>query len=218
MTETCRYRRLAFIVGMLMLMTLVLAGCSVLPEREIQQVYTLPHTHIDAQDTSVSTQRPWSLRVQTPYSNRMINSTRIVVRPDNSEVSVYKGARWSDTAPVMLRNRLVDAFRTQPSITALSGDSPQLVSALEFGGDLNRFQVEYQNGAPVVHIQLDAFLMDPSDSRIVASRRFSVEQPVNGKEVPEVVVAFGEAADRLAVDVVAWVLQRSPNGSEGRKK
>ena len=142
----------------------------------------------------------------------MINSSRIVVRPDNSEVSVYKGVRWSDTAPVMLRNRLVDAFRTQSNIRAVSTDSAQLAAKLEFGGDLNRFQVEYQNGQPVVHIQLDAFLVDPMDSRIVASQRFSVEQPVDGEQVPEVVLAFGEAADRLAFDIVAWVLEHSPNG------
>lgn len=199
------------------LLAALLTGCTVLPEREIQQVYTLPQTELNVRDASPSSVKPWSLRVQTPYSSRMLNSSRIVVRPDDSEVSVYKGVRWSDTAPVMLRNRLVDAFRTQSSITAVSSDNASLSSALEFGSDLNRFQVEYQNGQPTVHIQLDAFLVDPSDAHIVASRRFSVEQPVNGKEVPEVVLAFGEAADRLAVDVVAWVLKHSPNGSEGHK-
>lgn len=195
----------------------LLAGCSVLPQREIQQVYTLPQTELHVPDASPSSVRPWALRLQTPYSSRMLNSSRIVVRPDNSEVSVYKGVRWSDTAPVMLRNRLVDAFRAQSGITAVSSDSAHLATALEFGSDLNRFQVEYRNGEPTVHIQLDAFLVDPSDAHIVASRRFSVEQPVSGKEVPEVVLAFGEAADRLAVDVVAWVLKHSPNGSEGHK-
>lgn len=214
MIKPCRFSPPAFLVGIVM--ALLLAGCSVLPEREIQQIYTLPQTQRAAPVMPATSTQPWSLRIQTPYSNRMLNSNRIVVRPDNSEISVYKGVRWSDTAPVMLRNRLVDAFRTQSNIAAISNDSAHLASTLEFGGDLNRFQVEYQNGVPTVHIQLDAFLLDSSDGHIVASRRFSVEQPVNGTQVPEVVPAFGEAADRLAADVVAWVLKHSPNGSEGR--
>lgn len=215
MSKTNRFRSTAFIAAALT--ALLLAGCSILPEPEVQQVYTLPQSAAETPDASPASARPWTLRIQTPYSNRMLNSSRIVVRPDNREISVYKGVRWSDPAPVMLRNHLVDAFRTQSNIAAVSSDSTQLVASLVFGGDLNRFQVDYQNGEPAVHIQLDAFLVDPSNDHIVASRRFSIEQPVNGKEVPEVVRAFGEAADRLAVDVVAWVLKHSPNGSEGHK-
>lgn len=216
MINPCCFNPRAFFVATLT--ALLLAGCSVLPEREIQQIYALPQTPLAAPDIRTTSAKPWSLRIQTPYSNRVLNSSRIVVRPADSEISVYKGVRWSDPAPIMLRNRLVDAFRTQSNIAAVSSDSAHLVSTLEFGGDLNRFQVEYQNGVPTVHIQLDAFLLDSADGHVVASRRFSVEQPVNGAQVPEVVLAFGEAADRLAVDVVAWVLKHSPNGSEGRKE
>lgn len=197
------------------LASLLLAACSVLPKAEPQHVYALPQTQVQDQAVPATAGLPWSLRVQTPYSSRMLNSNRIVVRPDHSEISVYKGVRWSDPAPVLLRDRLVDAFRTQSRIAAVSSDSVSLLSDLELGGDLNSFQVEYADGAPAVHIQLDAFLVHPSESRVVASRRFSIEQPVTGKEVPDVVLAFGKAADRLAVDIVAWVLKHSPNVVKG---
>lgn len=215
MTRTCSIRARAGLACAVMAL-LMLAACSVLPQSEPQQVYTLPATQVPDQAGAAASVQPWSLRVQTPYSGRMLNSSRIVVRPDQSEISVYKGVRWSDPAPVMMRDRLVDAFRTQSQIVAVFGDSAHLPSDLELGGDLNRFQVEYREGVPTVHIQLDAFLLNPADSNIVASRRFSIEQPVNGKEVPEVVLAFGETADRLAVDIVAWVLQHSPSVVKGR--
>lgn len=193
-----------------------LAGCSVLPKSEPLTVYALPQAQVTDASARTPPDQQWSLRVQTPYSNRMLNSSRIVVWPDNSEISVYKGARWSDPAPVLLRNRLVNAFRTQAAIAAVTNDSTHVMADLEFGSDLNRFQVEYLDGVPIVHIQLDAFLVNPSGAHIVASQRFSVKRPARGKEVPDVVLAFGEAADRLAVDVVAWVLKHSPAEVKGR--
>lgn len=197
-------------------MLVLLAGCTIFPETESPMVYALPETQIVDQQPAASSGQRWTLTVQTPYSNSMLNSNRIVVQPDSSELSVYKGARWTDSAPVLLRNRLVNAFRAQSSIAAVGNDNVHVTSELEFGGDLNRFQVEYQNGVPVVHIQLDAFLMNPITANLLASQRFSVQQPVNGQAVPDVTLAFGEATDRLAVDVVSWVLMHSPSGVKGR--
>lgn len=221
MIQACLKKNKTRIHAVAMAMALaVLGGCSILPEAETLQVYTLPEGQSrDVQQASaVAAAQPWSLKVHTPYSNRMLNSSRIVVRPDHSELSVYKGARWSDPAPVVLRNRLVNAFRSRANITAVSSDSTGIASDLELGSDLNRFQVEYLDGEPTVHIQLDAFVINTADSNILASQRFTVKQPVDGKEVPEVVLAFGQATDRLAVDIVAWVLKHSPNGVKGHQE
>lgn len=193
----------------------IMTGCSVLPRSESEVVYTLPEQQV-AVSTQASVAQSWSLRVLTPYSSRMVNSTRILVLPDGSEISVYKGVRWSDPAPQMVRNRLVNAFRGQDQIGSVSNDSSNLIADAELGGDLNRFQVIYRNGTPTVDIQFDAFLVNPSSLHIIASQRFSVTQPVNGKEVPEVVVAFGLATDRLAQDVVTWALKYDPSAVKGR--
>ena len=203
--------------GVVILSVLVLmAGCSVLPKADPEVVYTLPAHDVATRTAATPPASRWSLRVLTPYSNRMVNSSRILVLPDGSEISVYKGVRWSDPAPVMVRNRLVNAFRGQAQIGAVSNDSSNLIADIELGGDLNRFQVVYLKGVPTVDIQFDAFLVNPSNSHIIATRRFSVKHPVNGKEVPEVVQAFGEAADKLAVDSVTWVLKYGPGGVKGR--
>lgn len=213
----------------------MLTACSVLPKPEPQQVYTLPepgpavHRLPSAslsgsaagkaksdQAAEPGTTQRWSLRVLTPYSNRMIDGARILVQPDHGEVNVYKGVRWSDPPPQMLRDRLVDAFRSSGRIGAVSNDSVHLASDLELGGDLNSFQVEYVNGVPTVHIQLDAFLVEPASSKVVATQRFSVKQAVDGKEVPEVVLAFGKAVDELSMDIVTWAVKHGPAPVKGR--
>lgn len=198
------------------LCALLAGGCSILPKTENQTVYALPEAK--SAGPSSATRHPgaatgghsWSLRVKTPYSNRMIGGSRILVWPDEGEIRVYKDVRWSDTAPVMMRDRLVEALRSDGRLAAVSNDSSHLAADLELGADLNSFQVEYIDGAPTVHIGLDVFLVEPVGSRVRATQRFDVMQAVNGKEVPEVVDAFGKAADQIAASIVDWVMDHGP--------
>ncbi|HUH86491.1 MAG TPA: ABC-type transport auxiliary lipoprotein family protein [Pusillimonas sp.] len=184
---------------------LALSGCSVLPESETLSFYRLSSP--DATESSASpaaSALPVVLRVATPYANRAVDSTRILVVPETDRISAYKGARWSDAAPVLVRNRLVEAFRASSAFRSVVTDSGNLSADLELSSELFQFNVVYRSGAPVVRVVVDATLTDAVASRILASRRFDIDQPVNGKEVPEVVQAFGVAVDALADQLLAW--------------
>jgi len=150
----------------------------------------------------------WSLRVDTPQAERMLDSARIAVLPAGDTVSVYKGARWSDRVPVLLRNRLLEGFRNDGRITALSSDDTSLQADYVLDADLTAFQSEYRGKDPVVVVRYDARLVRNSGLKIVAARRFEVTQAVNGTAVPQVVAAFGQAGDALAAQVVGWTLQQ----------
>jgi cholesterol transport system auxiliary component len=183
-----------------------LGACSVLPKAETPDIYRLPSTPLPhAQGAPAS----WSLRINTPQAERMIDSSRIAVMPQGDLVSVYKGARWSDTATTLLRNRLVDAFRDDGRIASVSNDDNALPASYTLAGDLRAFQSEYQGNAPVVVIRFDARLVRNKGLQVVATRRFDITQPVGGTAVPQVVAAFGQASDALASQVVAWTMQQS---------
>ncbi|WP_114240524.1 ABC-type transport auxiliary lipoprotein family protein [Dyella sp. C9] len=184
----------------------LLAACSVLPKAESPDIYRLPETPLPrAQAPAVD----WSLRVDTPLAERMVDSSRITVLPDGNVVSVYQGARWSDNGTTLLRNRLLDAFRDDGRIAALSSDDSSLQADYSLTGDLRAFQSEYQGGQPVVVIRFDARLVQNNGLRIIATRRFEVSQPVGGTTVPQVVAAFGQASDALAGQLVSWTMQHS---------
>ncbi len=180
--------------------SLLLASCSILPKVQAPNVYLLPSTpvRVDAKPTVLQQ----SLRIATPNAARALDSTRIAVVPRDNVINVYEGARWSDRAPRLLRDRLLDAFRTDGRFPALSSDDTRLQADLELTGDLRAFQTEYVQGAPVVVVSYDAQLVQ--GNKIVAARRFDMRQPVAGKEVPQVVTAFGQATDQLAAQVIAW--------------
>jgi cholesterol transport system auxiliary component len=189
------------------ILAVLLGGCSVLPRAESPDIYLLPGAPAaTAPAHAVATASlTGSLRVDTPQAGHTLDSARIAVVPASNVITVYQGARWSDRAPRLLRDRLIDAFRASARYAAVSSDDANLRSDLELTGDLRAFQTEYMAGKPVVVIRYDAQLVQPHTQAILATRQFDIHQAVAGKAVAQVVVAFGQAADALATQIVDWV-------------
>lgn len=188
------------------LVLLAASACSILPESEVLVVYQLPASADAKNGQRTSTPPRHSLRIATPYSSNVIDSTRVVVVPQGSQLSAYSGVRWSDSAPILVRDRLASAFRSDARLASVSTDHGNIDADLELRGDLSAFQVEYHNGEPAVRIRFDAALVRSATNRATATRRFEITQPVQGKEIPQVIAAFGAAADRLSTDVVDWTM------------
>lgn len=196
------------------LLSALLSACSIIPKPEAASVvYRLPSaiTQItQAAPPAVPSKPTFSLRIAVPKATTMIDGMRITVLPDSDQVTAYKGVRWSERAPVLLRNRLFDAFQATGEVAALSVDDNNLDADIELAGMLRSFQSEYHDGHPVVVIRYDALLTSAGAHRIIASRRFDVQVPADGASVAQVVRAFGQASDQLAAQVVPWVLANAP--------
>lgn len=190
------------VVGALLLSS----ACSILPQAEPSDVFRLTTAQTAAQTTH-ETPVAWSLRVARPKASEALDSPRIAVVPQGDLISNYKGARWSDPAPVALRNRLLDAFYRDGRVQSLSTDDSNLQADFELGGELQAFQSEYHGQAIEVVVRLDARLVGETQ-RIVASRRFEVHQTVSDKQVPSVVAGFSQASDTLAAQLVQWTLEQ----------
>ncbi|AZF18885.1 ABC-type transport auxiliary lipoprotein family protein [Pseudomonas sp. R3-52-08] len=189
----------------------LMSACSILPKPDPSDVYRLASAQPVSQGAPVS----WSLRVTKPQTSEFLDSPRIAVVPNGDLISSYANSRWSDPAPVLLRNRLLDGFQRDGRVTLLSTDETNLQADYELGGQLQAFQSEYHGKAVEVVIRLDARLVRGSDQRIIASRRFEVRQKVGDTKVPAVVAAFGQAGDQLNKQVVDWVVQQG-NGAVKR--
>ncbi len=161
----------------------LLSACSILPKPEQVDVYWLPYGQAPVA-ASRSAPVSWSLRLDKPMASNALNSQNIAVVPEGNLISNYKGARWSDTAPVLLRNRLLEAFLQDGRIQGLSTDDSNLQADYELGGELLAFQTRYNGKNPEVLIQYNARLVRSSDQRVVASRRFEARQPLSNPMVP----------------------------------
>lgn len=179
---------------------LLLGGCSLLPSSSPQQGYLLPASRTPA----AAQQWPQSLSLARPQASLSLDSTRIAVLPQANQISSYAGARWSDPAPALLQERLLKAFQDDGRLAALSTEEQHLRSEFSLVGNLLAFQSEYRNGLPEVHLRLDLRLVRSKGAQVLDSRSFEIIQPVEGKALPEVIAAFGLAADRLSRDVLDW--------------
>ena len=180
----------------------LLGACSILPQSEPLDIYLLPSAALPAQTQRVD----WSLRVNSPSSNQLLDGTRIVVLPEPGRINTYQGVRWSERTPQLLRGRLLDAFHDDARIQALSNEEQRLQADLELVSDLRSFHSQYRDGVAEALIQLDVRLVGARDQRILASRRFSVSQPASDTSIASVVAAFGKAADQLSRELVDWTL------------
>ena len=185
----------------------LLSACSILPKPEQVDMYRLPAAQVPVA-ASHSAPVTWSLRLDKPMASGALNNQNIAVVPEGNLISNYKGARWSDTAPVLLRNRLLDAFLQDGRIQGLSTDDSNLQSDYELGGELLAFQTHYNGKSPQVLIQYNARLVRSSDQRVIASKRFEARQPLSNPMVPSVVAGFAQASDTLMPQVVQWVMQQ----------
>ena len=184
----------------------LIGSCSILPKPEPFEVYRLP----SVQNASASHGMPqrWSLRLTKLQSSEALNSPNIAVIPQGDVISHYKGSRWSDPAPVLVRNRLLEGFQHDGRVPLLSTDDSIFQTDLELGGSLQAFQTEYQGTNAGVVVRLDALLVRSYDQRILASRRFEVRQPLSNVQVPAVVAGFGQANDQLTAQVVNWTVEQ----------
>lgn len=183
----------------------LLVSCSILPPNESPDIYVLPQAAQTASENN-GPQLDWQVRVDTPEATGMLTGNGIVVMPEPGKITIYKGAQWNDPAPVLLRERLVDAFLATHRLPAVTTEADALSADFILGGDLRAFQSEYRNGAPVVVVRLDAQLRRGGSRQVLASRSFEATATPSGVAVPQVVQAFGQACDQLSAQVVAWTL------------
>jgi len=85
-----------------------LAACGVIPKREPTAIFEPTRTSSPA-DASWP-QANWSLLVPKPAASAMLDNDRIAVRPADGQITVYKAAAWTDTAPDLVQSALLRRF------------------------------------------------------------------------------------------------------------
>lgn len=191
-----------------------LLSCSVLPERVPTDLYQLPPSRISTtMATTISTTGTTpvlrGLRIATPATADSLGGTRILAMVGDNSFQAYPEARWAAPVPQLWRDWLLDAFWRDGRVSELSASSDGLQASLELSGMLRGLHNEYMDGRAVAVIQYDARLVDTATRRIISSRRFEAREPVSGTAVNELVAALGTAADRVAVEVIAWTLEQN---------
>ncbi|HHW2273594.1 TPA: ABC-type transport auxiliary lipoprotein family protein, partial [Pseudomonas aeruginosa] len=76
-----------------------------------------------AESTPRAVPGPGALRVYAPESSRVLDSERLFIAQPDGRLSAWQGVRWADPAPVLLRDRIVEAFMRDGRSTSVITDS-----------------------------------------------------------------------------------------------
>src|SRR5690606_41001134 len=84
---------------------------------------------------------PLSLRVDTPQAGYAHTGPRLRVQTRDNQLLSYRGVRWSDPTPTLLREYLAQAFQRQGGLRAVTTDENALHADVHLRSDRRRFQV-----------------------------------------------------------------------------
>jgi cholesterol transport system auxiliary component len=195
-------------IANLLLVTLLMgvSACSLTPSPESITTYRLT-VELPLNPKQAVQPLNLSLRVNKPNASGYLATTRIVVMTENNQLSVYKGAQWHETTPLMVRNHLLDTFRQTQLISFISGDDKQLAAQVELDSDLRAFQTEYRKEKHLISLTLAARLVNPKEKKIIASQVFNEQISAKSEQLSDVMDAFVVAQNQLSQSVVRWTYQ-----------
>lgn len=180
--------------------TLLLGACSILPSNPPLETYRLNPSQVQVQ---VATS-PLSLSIPEPYANRVIAHQRLAVVMDNNEVRAYEGVRWEDVAHKVFRDRLVEDFQRSNAYKTILINDEQVNVDRSLRLDLQRYQLQYQQGKPTVVIAVNATLINRRNGDVMAARHFQTEQEVTSAQLADVLPVFSQLNDQVNTQIIQW--------------
>ena len=205
MTNMPRQHRAAPLATALALAFLLAACAGMLPGGGAPpDLYTLTPKSTYSADLPTVT---WQLAIEVPVAAESLNNSRIALRHDPLSLLYYKGARWTERAPVMVQTLLVESFENSGKIVAVARKATDIRADYVLKTDLREFQAEYDaGGAPVAHVRLNAKMVVMPKRAIIASETFESSVRAEGSNISQVIVAFDTALGKTLKQIVEWGL------------
>ena len=147
--------------------------------------------------------------VELPTTSGVLDTDRIMIRPDALQAQYLPDVRWGDEAPVMMQTLMLRALENTGGLRyvgrrplAGAGDYAIVTELVDFQAEL----IEGGTGA-VVTIRMTSRLVMERDASVVASRTFTAQAPAATTDTAEVIAAFDQASDALLVDFADWTMR-----------
>jgi cholesterol transport system auxiliary component len=143
-----------------------------------------------------------AITVARPRSVSSLDTDRIAVTTPGHGFDYLAGARWSDTAPQMVQQLLVDTLMAEGRFATAVAAPSRVPTDLLLEVELRHFEAVYASVGepPRILVQLQANLVDVRRGTRVASFDSRAEATATRNDRTTVVAAFEDAALRAARD------------------
>ena len=154
-----------------------------------------------------------ALAVARPRAAAAIDTDRIAVQSAGNRFEYYADARWAESAPLMLQQNLVSSLAATAQFGGGVMTAPARVpTELLLDVELRRFEVvaagadaAAPGAAPVVHVQVQASLVDSRRAARITSFVSEASVPAAENRLQAVVAAFDRANAQVVGDITARV-------------
>ena len=183
----------------------LLAGCGLLSDAPQRQLYrTTPAFAFPAGLPHVGAQ----LLVAAPTAPAGLDTRRIALSRTPVSLDYYAAAEWTDRAPFLVQDALVEGFEKSAAMPAVGPDRGGLRADYVLDGAIEDFAASYDSpdGAPLVRVSLTARLVRMPERKIVAHTAVKREERAAANALPDIVPAFDAALGGASQEIVTWTV------------
>ncbi len=155
----------------------------------------------------------WSLAIAEPVADRSLDTDRIALIRGGLQVDYIAGATWSDRAPTMIQDLMVESFQSSGAIMVVGTDRDRLSADFLLRSTLRAFNLLEREGEPtIVRVRLDTELFALPGRKAVGSQSFAADATPASDRLQEAVEAFDEATGEVFKQLVVWTLAAGQRG------
>jgi cholesterol transport system auxiliary component len=190
--------------------SLVLAACgSIVGPPDAPQMYALRPAPQPAQPGA---KVGWALAILKPDASSNLDSSRIALAKNSTQLDYYANATWPDRLPDIVQTTLLAGFETSGRIDAVSRDADALHADYQLSTDLRDFEARYAtpDGVPTVAVTIIAHMADAKTRMIVSNLTVTLNEPASANSVDAVVQAFDTALAKAVTQITQWALALPP--------
>jgi cholesterol transport system auxiliary component len=165
----------------------------------------------DIQTTPQFTGRPapvtWQLVIDEPIAPTALDSDRILVRPNDSEIKYFAGARWSERVPRLIQSQLLQGFDKSGAIVGVSREAIGLHGDYELQGELTSFDTVYSGGTtPMTVVSINFKIVREPGEFIIASKGFEAKERATAPSLIAITASFSDVLSKIVSQAVPWTL------------
>ena len=195
--------------ALLLSAALGLAGCSAFTSAPPSLYVLQPKTTYDTNLPTVG----YQLVVTVPDAPQSLDSARIALARSPTTIDYFANSAWTDRAPVMVQDLLVESFENTRKIVSVGRDTSGLRADYVLLTDLRDFEARYYEGTnkpPQVRVRLTAKLIKMPEREIIGGLDAVKLADAGHNDIDSIVNAFGEATGNAMKMIVQWTLRTAP--------
>jgi phospholipid/cholesterol/gamma-HCH transport system substrate-binding protein len=153
------------------------------------------------------TEQPsWQLVIPEPSALLALNTDKMTVKPEGAAESTdIPNAKWTDAAPILLQEKILQSFENAGYSRAVSRPKDGLEAGFQLLLDIRRFSL-IDGDKPVGEVAFEAKVLGP-DGKIVAAKTFKSTAPADGTHAAAAAAALNAAFDQTAKELVPWTAE-----------